>query len=170
VKYLSNNCTIRKLEPRDEPAVKEICRKSFGPIYRYFAIQSLSSPGQVLVCVKENMIAGFVKLTRNQIGNRIAGDILWLAVRPQFRKAGVASNLITAGINDFRKNGIRHIYVSAGRNNKAAIALFEKNGFAKTGFFNLIKRYGVQVFTFYSELWISPTEVVLELEEPTTFS
>ncbi len=156
---------IRKLEPRDEYAVKEICKISFGKIYRYFAIQSLSSVGDVLVCEADNVIAGFAKLTQNHIGNHAVGDILWLAVSPQFRKRSVASTLISAGVNNFRNNGITCIYVSTRKNNKPALALFQKNGFRKIGFFKLMKRYGLRVFKFYSEFWIAPTEVVLEREE-----
>ncbi len=142
-------------------AVKEICRLSFGPVYRYFPIQSLTSEGPVLVCETNNVVAGFAKMVQSQIGEHKVGDILWLAVRLEFRRKNVGSTLIKAATSYFEKQGVRYVYASTGFRNKAALALFLRNDFQRIGFRGLLKIFGRQILRFYSEFWVAPNEIVL---------
>ncbi len=156
--------SIREANSSDEPAIKEICRLSFGPVYRYFAIQSLETEGHLFVSEAEGVIGGFVKLVQSDVGNSIVGDILWLAVRPALRRKNVGSSLIAASVRYFESQGVRCVFASTGYRNKPAIALFERNGFKKIGFRGLMKIYGRYILRFYSEFWVAPTEVVLYYE------
>ncbi len=158
--------SIREAKPSDKVVIEEICLLSFGPVYRYFAIQSLNSEGPVLVCDSDGAVAGFVKLIQTQIGSYKVGDILWLAVHPNFRRKNIGSTLITASVSYFKSQGANCIYASTGYDNKPAISLFQRNGFHKTGFRELGKIFGLHVLRFYFEFWVSPTEVVLAYTEP----
>jgi ribosomal protein S18 acetylase RimI-like enzyme len=153
--------SVREANSNDNAAIKEICKLSFGPIYRYFAVQSLKSEGPVFVSGANGVVEGFTKLVQSQIGNCTVGDILWLAVQPGSRRKNVASNLIATSVSYFENHGIRRVYVSTGYRNKPAIALFQRNGFYKISFHDLKKIYGRNILRFYSEFWVAPTEVIL---------
>ena len=69
----------------------------------------------------QETIAGFVKLTEFQIGGSKFGCILWIAVHPQFRRKGIASTLMTKGIQRLKLDGARAIFASTQRRNVAAL-------------------------------------------------
>ncbi len=156
-----NRCSIRAATSDDTTAIRDICRLSFSPIYRYFAVQSVNSEGPIFVSEVNGVVVGFVKLVQSQIGKNGVGDILWLAVRPSSRRRNIGSALIVESISYFESHGIHCVYASIVRRNKPAIALFQKNGFHKISFHDLIKTYGRHILRFYSEFWVAPTEVVL---------
>ena len=156
-----NGFAIRDATSGDTPAIREICRLSFGPIYEHYAVQSLKSEGPTFVSEAGGVVIGFVKLVQSRIGNNDVGDILWLAVRPSFRRRNVGSALITDSVSYFEGNGVRRIHASVERRNKSAMALFQRSGFHKLSFRDLLKIYGRHILRFYSEFWVPPTEVVL---------
>jgi ribosomal protein S18 acetylase RimI-like enzyme len=156
-----NGFSIRAATSGDTPAIKEICRLSFGPIYRHFAVQSLNSEGPIFVGVVNGVVIGFVKLVQSRIGDNNVGDILWMAVRPSSRRRNVGSALIVESISYFESHGVRRVYASVERRNRPAMALFQKNGFHKISFHDLMKICGRHILRFYSEFWVAPTEVVL---------
>ncbi len=158
---MSRELLIREATSADIPAIKQICQLSFGLVYRYFAIQSLSSKGPVLVCEADDLVVGFAKLVQSQMGSLSIGNILWLAVRPEFRRQNVGSILIAAGISHFHDQGIGCVCASIEYNNKPAIALFQKNGFHRISFRDLMSIFGRHILKFYSEFWVAPIEVVM---------
>ncbi len=164
---MSSEFSIRAATSSDVTSIKEICRLSFGPIYRYFAIQSLNSEGPVFVGETNGVVVGFVKLVQSQIASRNVGDILWLAVRPAYRRKDFGSTLIAASISYFESQGVHPVYASIGYRNKPALALFQRNGFHKLSFHDLMKSYRRHLLRFYSEFWIAPTEVVLMYSQHT---
>jgi ribosomal-protein-alanine N-acetyltransferase len=67
---------------------------------------------------------------------RVAADeveILNLAVMPDRRRLGVASQLIERALERAIAAGAARAYLEVRASNSAAIALYEKNGFARTG-------------------------------------
>ncbi len=153
--------TIRNAELYDKEAMKEICRVSFRSLYRYFAIRSLNSIDQVLVSGIKGIVVGFAKLRIVHIYNDTLGNILWLAVHPKFRQKGIASALIDASIDYFKNHGINTIHVSVRKSNLPALNLFQRKGFKKVGFRELIKLYRYQIIKFYLKMYIAPKEIVL---------
>ncbi len=59
--------------------------------------------------------------------------ITTLSVHPDYRKKGVAQNLIFTIIDDCYKNKIKYITLEVRESNIAAISLYEKNGFKSIG-------------------------------------
>ncbi len=158
---MSSELLIREATSADFPTIKQICQLSFGPVYRHFAIQSLSSKGAVLVCEADGLVVGFAKLVQSQMGSLCIGNILWLAVRPEFRRKNAGSALIAASLSHFHDQGIGRVCASIEYNNKPAIALFQKNGFRRIRFRNLMTIFGRHILKFYSEFWVAPIEVVM---------
>ena len=58
-------------------------------------------------------------------------DIITLAVRPEFRKRGVARALVEQALCDMKAQGATEIFLDVEDGNLAAIALYEALGFTR---------------------------------------
>lgn len=69
------------------------------------------------------------------IGRLIAGEaeVLTLAVRPDARRRGVGTHLVTEFINTLRTNRAEQVFLEVNATNNAAIALYSAQGFTATG-------------------------------------
>ena len=61
------------------------------------------------------------------------GDITNVAVHGNYRNRGIATMLLRELIEDGRKKGIREFTLETRESNRAAIAVYEKNGFVVEG-------------------------------------
>lgn len=78
---------------------------------------------------KDERLAGFVL-------SRIAADeaeILTLAVAPQWRMRGVASNLLAPHLSSLAANRAGRVFLEVEEKNTAALALYAKFGFKQAG-------------------------------------
>ncbi len=154
--------TIRQATPIDHSKIKEVIDLSFPRFFRHFASHSVNSKdGTVLVNEVEGSVAGFAKLTQFTIANDKFGCILWLATRPDFRKTGIATQLVQAGNDYLKGQGARTVFASAQRSNAGSLATFGRAGFGRVGFLGLWGVFGWRVFSFYRKIWFAPGEVVL---------
>jgi len=60
-------------------------------------------------------------------------EIITLCVRPQMRRFGLASAMLTLMENDLKKKNAVKIFLEVAADNLSAIGLYAKNGFAKIG-------------------------------------
>lgn len=153
--------TIRSAVQNDKEHLKGIIGASFPRFFRFFASHSLNSEGTVLVSEAKATLAGFAKLTEFHVGGGKFGCILWLAVHPDFRRKGVAAELVKAGTSYLLSLGAGAVFASAQRRNKASLATFSKEGFRQMGFLGLWRLFGWRVFSFYRKIWFAPSEIVL---------
>jgi ribosomal protein S18 acetylase RimI-like enzyme len=154
--------TIRQAASEDNAKLKTIIDLSFPRFFRYFATHSITSEeGKVLVAEEQGNIAGFAKLIDFHVAERKYGCILWLAVHPNHRRKGVASNLIEAGVENLKRDGAEAFFASIQRRNKASLATFDHEGFERMGLVGLGRLFGWHVFEFYGEIWYAPGEIVL---------
>ena len=61
------------------------------------------------------------------------GDITNVAVRPDYRKQGIADAILTAVFSEVQKRGARTIYLEVRESNVPAQKLYEKHGFVSCG-------------------------------------
>ena len=61
------------------------------------------------------------------------GDITNVAVRPDYRKQGIADAILTAVFSEAQKRGARTIYLEVRESNVPAQKLYEKHGFVSCG-------------------------------------
>lgn len=61
------------------------------------------------------------------------GEIINVAVKPEFRRQKIADQLICALLFEGHKNGVSRFFLEVRVSNVAAIHLYEKNGFVKQG-------------------------------------
>jgi ribosomal protein S18 acetylase RimI-like enzyme len=123
--------TIRAAVQSDKEHLKEIITASFPRFFRFFASRSLNSEGTLLVCNVRETVVGFVKLTEFHVGGGRFGCILWLAVHPDFRRKGVAAELVKAGTSYLLSLGAKAVFASVQRRNKASLATFSRMAFGK---------------------------------------
>jgi ribosomal-protein-alanine N-acetyltransferase len=123
---------IRTFRPPDEPTIAEILRDSseaaqWSPESH---TKLASSPGSVfLVCEANAKPVGFV--AGRQLGDE--GEILNIAVRPDYRRKGIASALLMAALDEFRRSAIARIFLELRESNLPARALYERHGFLPAG-------------------------------------
>jgi ribosomal protein S18 acetylase RimI-like enzyme len=154
--------TIRPMIPSDASGLNEIIDMSFSRFLRFFALHSIREDGQVLISEASGAVmVGFVKLREFQVGNDKHGCILWVAIRPQFRQKGIATTLVTSGIERLKHAGAKAVFASVQRRNTASMTVFSRQGFRKISFLELWRLFGWRIFEFYRDIWLAPGEVVL---------
>jgi ribosomal-protein-alanine N-acetyltransferase len=105
-----------------EPLVAQWSRESYGRLVEcgYEAWMAITAGGEV---------SGFM-VTRTV---SVEAEILNLAVARGYRRTGIASALCDAALRDFCLVGVQRVFLEVRASNMAAIAFYEKRGFAKVG-------------------------------------
>ena len=154
--------SIRQAEPQDSSALKQIIDLSFPRFFRFFALHSVSSEeGKLMVSEHDGSVVGFAKLTDFYVAQGKYGCILWLAVHPNYRREGIASALVKAGVEELKRSGAGAVFASAQRTNKGSLATFNREGFQRVGFVGLWRIFSWRIFHFYRSIWFAPGEIVL---------
>ena len=155
---------IRERRKEDEETLKGIIGLSFDHgIYTFFANRSLESAPKIIVVERGGRVIGFAEPRYVRIRKEKVGNILWLAIHPDFRRIGAASRLVDECIQHLKETATRSIYVSIERDNQPSLGLFERKGFTGIRFSELTKQYGFRVLSFYSRFMIAPHEKVMVL-------
>ncbi len=158
--------SIRPATAKDLKAVKDIIEVSFPRFFRYFAWHSVSDLEEPTIVLEyESVIAGFAKLIEFKISGEMFGCILWIAVKPEYRRKGVAFSLTNSGVEQLNAKGAKAVFASTQRHNKAALGALGKSGFERIGFLGLRRMFGWSIFRFYGDIWYAPGEVVLIHQE-----
>ena len=159
---MNSELIIRQGTADDKAKLKEIINLSFPRFFRYFASHSVNSEeGKVLIVETQGEVSGFAKLIEFKVGKVKYGCILWIAVQPAYRRRGIALKLTNEGVETLKKDGAQAVFVSTQRRNNAARATLGKGGFREMGFLGLLRIFGWRVFSFYSDIWYAPGEIVL---------
>jgi ribosomal-protein-alanine acetyltransferase len=124
---------IRKLQPADAAAVAQLAAQS--PMAAQWSTRSYSQllesgyDAWVAIALKDGGLSGFI-VTRTVAGE---AEILNLAVAAGYRRTGIASALCDAALRDFCLAGVQRAFLEVRASNMAAVAFYEKRGFAKVG-------------------------------------
>jgi len=93
-------------------------------------VQELENPvASLLVCEVENEIVGYICywLIADEM------QILNLATAPQFRRKGVAAQLMTQAFSRCLPEHLSSVWLEVRAANQAAIALYQRHGFKQSG-------------------------------------
>ena len=82
-----------------------------------------------LVAVEEDRLAGYVG-SQTVVGET---DMMNIAVHPDFRRRGIAEELVNALTEELKRIGSRCLTLEVRLSNTPAICLYEKLGFAQIG-------------------------------------
>jgi [ribosomal protein S18]-alanine N-acetyltransferase len=123
---------IRPFRADDGPAISDILRDSAEAAQwppESYAKLANSSGGIVFVCVANDLVAGFVAARRTAD----EGEILNIAVRPDFRRKGIASALLRAVLDEFLSSPVLRVFLELRESNLPARELYQRHGFVPSG-------------------------------------
>lgn len=122
---------IRSAVPADAAPLVEIERRCFSDPWSETSFRdALESPWAFgLVAYTNRGIAGYL------IGREVAGtgEVLNLAVSPDYRRRGLARALLRAGLSTLRKRRVEEVYLEVRESNRSAQALYLSSGFRPVG-------------------------------------
>ncbi len=131
---LNNNrrdIIIEDPESDDLAAIIEIERMSFStPWSETSFFNETKKPRSFLKVIRKGgKVAGYI------CGNWIIdeGHILDLAIHPEYRRLGLASTLVSIGIERLREEGCRFVFLEVRSSNEPAAKMYSKFGFEVIG-------------------------------------
>lgn len=122
---------IRKMKESDLDQVADIAKRAFArPWSRQGFQEALPVENAIFLVAEENgVVEGYC-------GMFVAvdeGEIINIAVKPEFQKQGIADRLMRAMLSEGRKRAVYRMFLEVRVSNEAAIRLYEKNGFTRQG-------------------------------------
>jgi [ribosomal protein S18]-alanine N-acetyltransferase len=123
---------VRDFRPVDAEAISEILRLSSQAAQwppESYANLANSPGGLLLVCEAKTRLIGFV--AARQVADQ--AEILNIAVRPDFRRKGVASALLLGALDAFHRAAVVRIFLELRESNLPARTLYERYGFVPSG-------------------------------------
>ncbi len=127
-----NEINIRSMLPEDLELTTNIDHDAFQPIWKNsFKSLSLAYEQSSHASVAEigEEIVGYQFSTSNSMGGHLAR----LAVKENLQGKGVGYALVYQLLNQFSKQGVKHVTVNTQKSNVASLGLYEKAGFTFTG-------------------------------------
>lgn len=143
---------IRLATKKDAKAIAEIIKRHFETDYMGFAsfdesyIKGKMKKDKFFVAENDKKVIGCI---RASIVDLDLAEIRTLCVDKEYRGKGIAQSLLNEAIKFLKQKKMRKIIARAKANNKAAINLFEKNGFEQEGYFREHYRKGIDVVQLY---------------------
>ncbi len=129
---MARGLNVRPFEPRDVAAVLDLEQATpeaaHWPRAEYEQLAG-SSPLALVAEGNEGEIVGF--LIARRVSDEV--EILNLAVRSELRRKGIGSSLLSRLLQELDAERARKIYLEVRRSNNAAIAFYQRQGFARVG-------------------------------------
>jgi ribosomal-protein-alanine N-acetyltransferase len=122
---------IRRMKEGDIPSVVALEKNSFAlPWSETSFVKELYKPRSIpKVAVLDDTVIGYVCIDYVMED----GHILNLAVRPDYRKSGIARALVADALEELRLKECRFVYLEVRASNLAARRLYESFGFKVVG-------------------------------------
>jgi ribosomal protein S18 acetylase RimI-like enzyme len=130
------NIEVRMAEKRDleiiHDILEEIQQGDMGERAQRLSEALDSTFSSYLVAVSEGKVVGFLNIwyLPDIVDGNYMGIVLDVYVSAQFRRRGVGEMLLSSGLEMGRKHRVNKYYGWMAPDNKAAIALLKKSGFA----------------------------------------
>jgi len=122
---------IRSAVPADVKALLEIERRAFTDPWSEASFQEALTSAWTfgLVAERRRGVAGY--LIGREVGG--TGEVLNLAVAPEFRRRGIAGGLLEAGLAAFRRRNVEEVLLEVRESNLSAQSLCLSRGFRPVG-------------------------------------
>ena len=145
--------TVRHAKKNDLEQVLEIEKLTLSDPWGYYNFQAALE--DVFLVFAEQDISGF--LVAVCCHRDIRGAIVKLAVHPEHRRQGIATQLLKAALEMLRNRGMLEVCLIVEITRKPAIALYEKFGFEITRTINMSYEDDMSDDSFYEmKLYLSP--------------
>ncbi len=122
---------VRSAVPADAAALVAIERRCFSDPWSEASFrEALGSPWTFgLAAQGSRGVAGYL-VAREVAGS---GEVLNLAVAPEFRRRGVGGALLRAGLTALRRRRVTEVFLEVRESNRSAQALYASHGFRPVG-------------------------------------
>jgi ribosomal protein S18 acetylase RimI-like enzyme len=146
--------------PREERAgLDSILEESFEGWYLMHSRGTLRKIELVRAAVLSGKPVGLAMLKILQEGT---GYVFYIAVAKAFRKRGIAKKLLDDALAIFKGARVKEVFASVEEENVPSEALFASEGFSKTSFGAVSKKYGhIHTLNMYREMVVVPGEILL---------
>ncbi|HEY8259058.1 MAG TPA: ribosomal protein S18-alanine N-acetyltransferase [Gemmatimonadales bacterium] len=122
---------IRPAVPADAAALVALERRAFSDPWSEASFHEALTSAWTFGLVAESSRG----VTGYMIGREVAGtgEVLNLAVAPEFRRRGIAGTLLEAGLATFRRRHVDEVFLEVRESNRSAQALYLSRGFRPVG-------------------------------------
>ncbi len=123
--------TIERMKAHHVPQIAAMERLCFSAPWSESSIASelKNTLSLWLVALEGDTVAGYIG-SQSVLGE---SDMMNVAVHPDYRRRGIAQRLVTDLIEELKQGGNSCLTLEVRASNEAAIALYEKLGFAEVG-------------------------------------
>ena len=159
---------IRDVSQNERGSLDAVLEQSFTGIYLRHARRTITEVETVRGAFFEGRPVGLSML---KIVEGVAGYVYYIAVIPSSRRKSLGSKLLHDAVELLTSQGGKEIYASVGEDNVESNALFRSNGFRRTGFGEVSRKYGMlKAMSMYRAMFVVPGEVLLVLDGPSLTS
>lgn len=165
---IESDLKITRVEGEGRERLEPILKKSFEGWYLRHSRKMLRDVEEVYAATLGSEDVGLVMLKPL---NSQTGYVYYIAVSPEHRGRKISSVLLDFSIKRFLEQGMNLVYASVSEDNVESNALFLSNGFRKTNYSELSKRYGkLGAINMYRKMLIVSGEIVLYKDMAPTLS
>ncbi len=139
--------------------IEPILEESFEGLYLRHSMRTLKEIETVRAAMLAGAPVGAIMVKKLEPG---VGYVYYVAVARSHREKGIAAMLLEDAIEKFRSEGIEDAYASVEEENVASWGLFAAQGFSKTSFAEVAKRFGaLRAVNMYRVMMVVPGEALL---------
>jgi len=136
-----------------------ILEESFEGWYLMHSKRTLRDIELVRVAMSSGMAVGLVML--KTLAENV-GYVYYIAVAEASRKRGIGKLLLEDALRHFKASKVKEVFASVEEDNEPSEALFASEGFTRTSFGEVSKRYGgLHAVNMYREMLVVPGEILL---------
>lgn len=128
---MADHWLIRPARVADAARIAPLERRCFGDPWSVAAFEEVFAfpLGIGLVAERDGEVGGYL-VARAVVGE---GEIMNLAVAPEYRREGLGRRLLAAGLEALRGRGVHQVHLEVRQGNEAAQALYRRQGFEPVG-------------------------------------
>jgi ribosomal protein S18 acetylase RimI-like enzyme len=144
----------------ERPDLEWILEESFEGWYLMHSKRTLRDIDVVRAATSSGNRIGLVMLKTLELGT--VGYVYYIAVAKAQRKKGIGKMLLEDSLQHFKPAGVKEVFASVEHHNEPSEALFASEGFTRTNFGKVSKKYGnLRTLNMYREMLVVPGEVLL---------
>jgi ribosomal protein S18 acetylase RimI-like enzyme len=155
---------IREVPQAERATLDGVLENSFTGIYLRHARKTINEVATVRGAYLGGEPVGLSMLKVLQEG---AGYVYYIAVSSAHQGKGIGTTLLRDAVAYLTSEGIKEVYASVGEHNVESNALFLGNGFRRTNYGEVSRKYGMlKAISMYRSMFVVPGEILLVLDGP----
>ena len=148
--------------PGERAQLEGILEESFEGWYLRHSLGTLRDVEVVRAASASGQRVGLVMLKNLE---ETVGYVYYVAVAKAHRRKGVATLLLEDSLSHYRAAGVKEVFAGVETDNLPSEKLFESEGFTRTGFVEVSRKYGtLHAMDMYRKMLLVPGEVLLHRE------